>query len=76
MTQAKARLLQGDFNSRNPQAYSQKEMTFDQNADPRIWQFQNMNPQQRQAFKASMTPAQQASFGKQMRNLESLGVFQ
>ena len=74
MTQAKARLLQGDYNARNPQAYNQKEMIFDQNADPRIWQFQNMNPQQRQAFKASMTPDEQQQFGKQIRELAKLGV--
>ncbi|BAN24644.1 putative uncharacterized protein [Caballeronia insecticola] len=74
MTQAKARLLQSDYNSRNPQTYNQKEMTFDQNADPRIWQFQNMNPQQRQAFKASMTSDEQQQFGKQIRALTSLGV--
>lgn len=74
MTQAKARLLQGDYNARNPQSYNQKEMTFDQNADPRVWQFQNMNAQQRQAFKANMSADEQKRFGAQIRALVGLGV--
>lgn len=74
MTQAKARLLQPLYNARDTKAYNDKEMIFDQNADPRIWQFQNMNQQQRQAFKASMTSDEQQQFGKQIRALVGLGV--
>lgn len=76
MTQAKYRLLQGDYNARNPQSYTQKEGVFDQNADPRIWQFQNMNPAQRQQFKANMAPADQKTFSAKIRTLEGLGALQ
>ncbi|UEP43137.1 lytic transglycosylase domain-containing protein [Burkholderia sp. B21-005] len=74
MTQAKARLLQGDYNSRNPQAYNQKEMVFDQNADPRIWQYKNISdPNARKAF-AKEVLQQDPNFGSKIKALESIGA--
>jgi hypothetical protein len=74
MTQAKARLLQGDYNSRNPQAYNQKEMVFDQNADPRIWQYKNISdPNARKAFAKSVLQ-QDPNFGSKIKALESIGA--
>ncbi|MGY6240535.1 hypothetical protein ACW910_24135 (plasmid) [Burkholderia ambifaria] len=74
MTQAKARLLQGDYNSRNPQAYNQKEMVFDQNADPRIWQYKNISdPNARKAF-AKEVLQQDPNFGAKIKALESIGA--
>ncbi|WP_146123560.1 hypothetical protein [Burkholderia multivorans] len=74
MTQAKARLLQGDYNSRNPQAYNQKEMIFDQNADPRIWQYKNISdPNARKAF-AKQVLQQDPNFGAKIKALEGIGA--
>lgn len=74
MTQAKARLLQGDYNSRNPQAYNQKEMIFDQNADPRIWQYKNISdPNARKAF-AKEVLQQDPNFGAKIKALEGIGA--
>jgi hypothetical protein len=75
MIQAKTQLLSQHGNARDPVAYSQKEIAFDQAADPRIWQYASMKPEQRAAFKTKL--AQQGGaqeFGQKIRTLESLGV--
>jgi hypothetical protein len=49
---------------------------FNQAADPRVWQFQGMTPDQRAHFKASMSPADQKAFGNKIRTLEGMGAIQ
>ncbi|MBV8666748.1 MAG: hypothetical protein JO269_09710 [Burkholderiaceae bacterium] len=44
MMQAKAKLLGPILATRDPVAYQQKETQFDQNADPRLWQYKNYTP--------------------------------
>jgi len=74
MTQAKARLLQGAYNARDPQAYNQKEMVFDQNADPRIWQYKNItDPNARKAF-ARQVLQQDPQFPAKIKALEGIGA--
>lgn len=74
MALSEQKLLQPYKLSNNVPGYQQAQTAFNQAADPRIWQFQNMDPQQRQAFKAGMSPADQQSFGQKIRTLESLGA--
>lgn len=74
MTQAKARLLQPSYNARDPQTYNQKEMIFDQNADPRIWQYKNItDPAARQAF-AKQVLQQDPQFPAKIKALEGIGA--
>lgn len=47
---------------------------FNQAADPRVWQFQSMTPQQRASFKAGMSPADQQAFSNKIRTLEGMGA--
>jgi hypothetical protein len=75
MTQAKASFLQQHALSRNPDAYTQAETKFDQAADPRIWQYAAMNPQERAAFKQKLVQQGIAGeFSNKIRQLESMGV--
>lgn len=75
LIKAKTSLLAQHANERNPKAYTEKEVAFDQNADPRIWQYAAMKPEQRAAFKAKLQQnGEAADFSKRIRNLEALGV--
>lgn len=47
---------------------------FNQAADPRVWQFQSMTPEQRASFKAGMSPADQQAFSNKIRTLEGMGA--
>jgi Lhr-like helicase len=75
MVKAKTALLAPHAASRDPVAYSQKEITFDQNADPRIWQWMSIrDPNQKKAF-AAQVMQQDPNFPKKIQALEQLGVF-
>lgn len=75
MTQAKARLLTPLANARNATEYNNMEMKFDQNADPRIFQYANMqDPAQRQAF-AQKLIKQDPKIVQKIKTLESMGAF-
>jgi hypothetical protein len=76
MALAEQKILQPYKLSNNVAGYQQAQTQFNQAADPRIWQFANMNPQQRATFKAGMSPADQQAFGAKIRTLESLGAIQ
>jgi hypothetical protein len=76
MALAEQQVLQPFKLSNNVPGYQQALSTFNQAADPRIWQFQNMTAQQRVAFKASMSPADQKAFGTKIRTLEGIGAIQ
>jgi len=75
MVKAKAKLLQPSYMARDPQAYSQKELIFDQNADPRIWQYKNLVPgsPQAKAF-ASSVMKQDPEFVQKIKALEGIGA--
>jgi len=76
MTQAKARMLQpvAVGGGRDPAAYSQREVQFDQNADPRIWQYQSItDPAQRKAF-AQGVMKQDPNFATKIQALEKMGA--
>jgi hypothetical protein len=76
MTQAKARLLTPLANARNPTDYNNAEMKFDQNADPRIFQYANIqDPTQRQAF-AQKLIKQDPKIVQKIKNLEGMGAMQ
>lgn len=76
MTQAKARLLTPLANARNPTEYNNAEMKFDQNADPRIFQYANIqDPTQRQAF-AQKLIKQDPQIVQKIKNLEAMGAMQ
>lgn len=76
MTKAKANILSPHANARDPVAYQQKEQIFDQNADPRIWQWRAMqDPSQKKAFAAAIIK-QDPTFGQRVHALESIGAFQ
>jgi hypothetical protein len=74
MMQAKAKLLQPHASSRDPAAYSQKELTFDQNADPRIWQLQSMDGASAKHFLSSLPANVQADLRRKVNNLKMLGA--
>jgi hypothetical protein len=74
MALAEQKILQPYKLSNNVAGYQQAQTQFNQAADPRVWQFANMSPQQRATFKAGMSPADQQAFGAKIRTLESLGA--
>jgi len=76
MTQAKLRVLSPHANASDPVAYQQKEQIFDTNADPRIWQYKNIqDPTARKAFAASVM-RQDPAFPAKIKALESIGALQ
>lgn len=73
--QAKTALLAPLVNARDPANYIKTENAFDKAADPRIFQYMNMSPQQ-QAQYVSTLPADQIKSLKLGRDtLTQLGVF-
>jgi hypothetical protein len=74
MVKAKMSLLSQPGNDRNPVAYQQKEMIFDQNADPRIWQYKSItDPNARKAF-AKQVIQQDPQFPQKIKALEGIGA--
>jgi hypothetical protein len=54
--------------------YQQKRNTWQQNADPRVWEFANASPEERKAFLKPMTPGQQEAIKQKGKVLEQIGV--
>lgn len=74
MTKARTLVLAPHANNRDPAAYNQREVAFDQAADPRIWQWKNIkDPVQRRAFAATVMK-QDPSFPKRIDALEQIGA--
>lgn len=76
LVQAKARLLQPNAigPGRNPDTYATRETVFDQNADPRIWQYKAISdPAQRKAF-AQRVMKQDPQFADKIKALEGIGA--
>lgn len=76
MVQAKTALLQRFANGNDPGGYTKTETAFDQNADPRIWEWQAIqDPAQRQQFAAGVLK-QDPKFAQKIQSLEKLGALQ
>lgn len=74
MAQAKAQVLQPHYNNADPTSYNRTEIQFDQNADPRIFQWKAIkDPAQRKAFGAAMIK-QDPTLLQKAHNLEAMGV--
>jgi hypothetical protein len=75
MVKAKMSLLAPHGNARDPVAYQQKEQIFDQNADPRIWQYKNLGPgtQSGKVFLQGVLK-QDPGFIQKIQNLEKIGA--
>lgn len=75
MVQAKTKLLAPLANARDSAGYNNAEIKFDQNADPRIFQYASIqDPAQRQAF-ARQLFKQDPKIATKIQNLEQMGVF-
>ena len=74
MIQAKMRTLSPIAASRDPVAYQQKEQVFDQNADPRIWQYANIqDPAKRKSFLQSVLKSD-PTFLQKAEKLQGIGA--
>jgi hypothetical protein len=76
MAIAQQQLLQPYKLSNDVAGYQTALSKFNQAADPRVWQFQGMDAQQRAKFKAGMSPADQKAFSNKIRTLEGIGAIQ
>lgn len=76
MTQAKAALLAPLANSRNSTAYNNTEMKFDQAADPRLWQLQNMAPAAQAQYVSTLPPATAKMLLQNRQVLKGMGALQ
>jgi hypothetical protein len=75
MVKAKTKFLQAPALKRDPKAYSENEIQFDQNADPRVWQLKNMPPENQGAFVKKMDPATAADLLKRIQTLKKMGAY-
>jgi hypothetical protein len=74
MVQAKARYLLEPATKRDTGSYQKREMEFDQNADPRIWQYKAIrDPAARKAFAQELI-RQDPTIPDRIRKLEELGA--
>jgi hypothetical protein len=76
MALAQQQLLQPFKLNNDVAGYQSTLSKFNQAADPRVWQFQGMTPDQRAHFKAGMSPADQKAFSSKIRTLEGMGAIQ
>lgn len=73
---AKAKLLNPHYQQRDPVAYANKELEFDSNADPRIWQWMSIkDPAAKKAFAAKVL-SQEPNFTDKITALQKMGVIQ
>lgn len=76
MALSQQQLLQPYKLNNDVAGYQSTLSKFNQAADPRVWQFQSMTPEQRASFKAGMSPADQKAFSNKIRTLEGMGAIQ
>lgn len=74
MTKAKASLLAPAWQAKDPATYQSKELTFDQNADPRIWQWQGIQDPAKKAAFAQGLIKQDPTIPQKIHVLESIGA--
>ncbi|KVP11960.1 hypothetical protein WJ85_17155 [Burkholderia ubonensis] len=75
MVQAKARLLAPLRTANDAGGYTKAELTFDQNADPRIFQYANIADPAKRAMFAKQLQAQDPGVVQKIQALQQLGVF-
>lgn len=74
MTMAKSRFLQDSAIKRDTTAYQQREIQFDQAADPRIWQAKAIkDPERRKAFMRELVQ-QDPTLPQRVKALEGMGA--
>ncbi len=74
MNQAKAKLLTPHVLARDPVAYGQKELAFDQAADPRVFQLNSMNDDQAKAYIKKLSPDDAKALLQSRAQLKALGA--
>jgi len=74
MSGAKAAHLNSAYLAGDPVAYGTKALQFDQNADPRLWQLQNMSPDQQAAYVKALPPGVAKDLSGKLQNLASAGA--
>jgi hypothetical protein len=75
MTQARQRILQPLANKRDPVAYNDAATKFDQTADPRIFQYENIaDPTARRAFAQNLVKQDPTILNK-IKSLHDMGAF-
>lgn len=74
MTKAKMALLAPHGNAKDPVSYQQKEQTFDQNADPRLWQLKGMSAEEAQKYLSAMPPKVRADLQQRAKALKDIGA--
>lgn len=74
MIQAKAKLLTPLRNSGDAKAYNNAELAFDQAADPRVWEYKNIQDPTARAKFARQTMQQDPQFLSKLKALQSMGV--
>ena len=74
MTIARTNLLAPFGDARDPSTYNQKAREFDQQADPRIYQLQSMNPAEQAAYVKKMPPAEAQEMLSRRQKLKTLGA--
>lgn len=75
MVKAKAALLAPHANALDPVGYSQKEILFDQNADPRLWQYKSISDQAQRAAFLKNVLKQDPHFIDKAEALHKLGAY-
>ena len=76
MSLAKGQLLMPHFTGGSPASYFSQKQTFDQAADPRLWELQSLPPNAQQAYVQSLSPADAKALLAKRQALKQLGVLQ
>lgn len=71
----KQKLLENYKLNNNIQGMAKVNQTFQQNADPRLWQLKNMNTQDQKQFMSKLSPSEQQELKRRYFALKQLGVF-
>lgn len=74
MVQAKNSVLNPLYLNRNPVEYGQKENVFDQNADPRIWQLESLQPADQAKYVKSLPPEVASDLLQKRKALKQIGA--
>lgn len=74
MIQAKNQLLQPHYLGRDPVTYGTKENTFDQNADPRIWQLEGLKGNEQATYIKSLPPDVASEMLAKRKALKAIGA--
>src|SRR6185312_14853234 len=76
MTQAKTRLLTSPFTKGDQASYFNTKQSFEQAADPRIWELQNLSAADQKAYVSKLSPSDAAKLLAARTAMKQLGAFQ